>query len=401
MGSRLITGTYKGDMSTRPGMGRSSSPMSNSGELGLGRVTRVVLGEKSCTPEEWDLYQRSQALYGIFYKKFQVGTDGQILETGTERFAYCPSTNLRRIPIKNEIVRLKSDIAPDQAAQNGNLFTQKVYWSEIVPAWNHPHLNMLPDLTKENIEEDSNFVDQGNNVNPLQLCPGDVSLEGRHGESLRFGGTWYEGSPIATKETNGKPYAIIRIGQGADNNGQGDKTIYEDVNADAGSIYFTTDHVIPINQAATKRSAWKDKKLVEAKAYNKPQILLTSDRLWLNGRDDIEMSAKNFIGMTADQVNVDGQSQVSLDATKIYFGNGSQGEKEPVLKGATTTKMMGDLIDQLMDFLYGIVDAGKLGNGDPGAFIGVLQSDAQTLIQTLKTSKSSLPNLHSKKVFTE
>lgn len=385
------------------GLGNSGifSPISNpQQETGLGRVTRVILGPKSCKSKEWDEYQRSQALYGIFYKSIQIGTDGQVTETGAEKFAYCPTSNLRRIPVKDEIVQLKTTIGADLASQDRNLFQQKTYWTDIIPTWNHPNANLFPNLQKKVIA-DSHFEDQGDKVNPLQLCPGDVSLEGRHGESLRFGGTWYEGSPITTKETNGRPYVILRVGQGADNDGQGDKAIYEDVNADAGSIYFTTDHIIPIDQAATKRGAWKDKKLVEAKAYNKPQILLTSDRLWLNGRDDIEMSAKNFIGMTADQVNIDGQSQVSLDATKIYLGNKSQDESEPVLKGETTTKMISDLVDQFMTLLDSMVKAGQTGNGDPGAFIGAMQAVSKTLLETLKSYKDQLPTLHSKKVFTE
>lgn len=400
--SGLVTRGLKTNIQKGLGNSGTSSPMSSSGgETGLGRVTRVVLGAESCTEAEWNLYQKSQALYGIFYRKLITGVDGQIIEEGAEKFAYCSQPTLRRIPVKNEIVRLKSDVAPDQAAQTGNTFRNKVYWIDIIPAWNHPHLNMLPDLRKDKVEEDQYFKDNGNDINPLQLCPGDVTLEGRHGESLRFGGTWYKDSPISVEDTNGKPYAILRVGQGVDNGGQGDKTVYEDVNADLGSLYFTTGHIIPLNQAANKRNAWKDKKVIEAKDYNKPQILLTSDRLWLNGRDDIELSAKNFIGFTADQVNLDGVSQVSLDATKIYLGDKSQGEKEPVLKGTTTTKMISDLTDQYITLLDTIIQAGNSGNGDPGAFIGALQSVAKLLKPVLKTYQSQLPTLHSKKVYTE
>lgn len=401
MGNTITRG-IKANIQRGLGDSGTPSPMpTGNAAAGLGRVTRVVLSKDSCTEEEWDLYQRSQALYGVFYKELQIDKNGQVAETGIEKFAFCPQISLRRIPVKNEIVKLRAEMAPDLSTQNGNLLQQKVYWTEILPAWNHPHLNMVPDLQKEDVEEDDHFIDQGNEVNPLQLCPGDVSIEGRHGESLRFGGTWFAGSPIAVEDLNGKPYAILRVGQGADNDGEGDKAIYEDVNKDLASLYFTTEHIIPLDQACSKRDAWKDKQVTEAKDYNKPQILLTSDRLWLNGRDDIELSAKNFIGMTADQVNIDGQSQVSLDATKIYLGNKSQDEKEPVLKGATTTKMMSDLVDQFMTLLDSMVKAGQEGSGDPGAFIGAMQSVSKVLLETLKSYKDQLPTLHSKKVFTE
>lgn len=402
MASSTITTGIKTNI--RKGLGNSGTPfpMSTLGQgTELGRVTRVVLGQESCTENEWILYQKSQAVYGVFYRKLQTGIDGQVIEEGAEKFAYCFHTDLRRIPVKNEIVRLKSDIGADLAAQNGNLFQQKTYWTEIIPAWNHPNSNMLPDLKKNTEESDKYFTDQGDMVNPLQLCPGDVTLEGRHGESLRFGGTWYPGSPVAVEDSNGKAYAILRVGQGVGNNGQGDKTIYEDVNQDLASLYFTTAHIIPLNQAFLKRNSWKDRKVTEAKDYNKPQILMTADRIWINGRDDIEFSSKNFIGFTSEQINLDGQEQVSLDATKIYLGDKSQNEKEPVLKGRTTTEMMSNLTDQFIILLDTMIEAGNSGNGDPGAFIGALQSVAKLLKPVLKTYQDQLPTLHSKKVYTE
>ena len=402
-GSNLITRGLKANI--RAGLGNSGtfSPVSITelGRFGLGRVTRVVLGPESCTEEEWVLYQKSQALYGVFYRELRTGTDGQLLELGAERFAYCSQPALRRIPIVNEIVTLKTEAAPDLVAQDNNIFQQKVYWETIVPAWNHPHLNMLPDLQKDTVEEDPYFKDQGNEVNPLQLCPGDVTLEGRHGATIRLGGTWYDTSPVATKDTNGKAYAILRAGQGADNSGQGDRTIYEDVNEDGASLYLTTDHIVPLEQACSKRSAWKNSQITEAKDYNKPQILLTSDRVWLNGRDDVELSAKNYIGVTTNQVNIDGQEQVSLDATKIYLGNRSQTEQEPVLKGATTTKMLTELVNQFITLLDTIIKAGTEGKGDPGIFIGTLQAVSKSLLPILKLYKSQLPTLHSKKIFVE
>lgn len=396
MPGSLVTKGLKSNIAES--VGRGPLDTLSKRELGLGRVTRTILGQESCTEEEWDTFQRSQALYGIFYINLVTGVDGQITEDGAERFAYCLDPNIRRLPVPGEIVQLESRLAPDLAAQDGNLLQNKVYWVNIIPTWNHPHLNALPDLKvgDEGIQ-DEYFKDQGNDINPLQLCPGDLTVEGRHGQSLRFGGTWYTTSPISVKGTNGKPYAIIRVGQGVDNDGKGDVAVYEDVNKDKASLYFTSEHIIPLDQACSKRKAWKDKQVTEAKNYNKPQILLTSDRLWLNGRDDIELSAKNAIGLTADQVNIDGQSQVSFDATKVYLGNGSQNEKEPVLKGQATTDMISTLVDQ---YTY-LLDTIKSVDSDPGVFIGGLKTVASALIPILKTYQKQLPTLHSKKVYTE
>lgn len=401
MASTISRG-IKTNIQTSSGISRTSFPMSvANGLTNLGRVTRVVLDKNSCTEDEWNLYQRSQAIGGVFYKELQIGLDGQLTEISSEKFAFNLETNIRRIPVTNEIVRVGLKTAPDLSTQNGNLLQQKIYWLEILPAWNHPHLNTVPDLQKDSKNQiDTTFQDQGNDINPLQSCPGDLIIEGRHGESLRFGGTSYESSPIATEETNGKAYVILRAGQGADNEGWGDKGIYEDINKDKASIYLTTAHTIPLEQAFSKRDSWSQKP-VEAENYNKPQILLTSDRIWLNGREDIQLSGKDSIGLTSEQLSFDGQNQVSIDATKIYLGKESRKEKEPVLKGATTTALLSDLIDQFLSLLNSIVRAGQEGSGDPGIFVSVLQTSAKLLTQTLKTYKDQLPTLHSEKVFTE
>lgn len=400
--SSLITPSIKSNIIKSSELARAFSPMSGTPQsIKIGRVTRVVLGKDSCSEDEWNLYQKSQALYGIFYRELLTGIDGQVIEGEKENFAYCSNPNLRRIPLKNEIVSLEIQIASDLSVQNQNINQNKVYWKDIVPAWNHPHLNLFPGPQNNGVEQDEYFQDNGNNINPLQLCPGDVTLEGRHGESLRFGGTSYKDSPISVQDTNGKPYAIIRVGQGVDNEGEGFRPVYEDINQDLTSLYFTTAHIIPITQAFSKRSSWKDRKVVEAKDYNKPQILLSADRVWLNGRDDVEFSAKNYVGITAEQVNVDGQEQVSLDANKIYLGSNAQSESEPVLKGAMTTKMLSDLIDQFITLLDTINKAGTVGRGDPGAFVGTLQSISKLLIPVLKTYQGQLPKLHSKKTYTE
>lgn len=399
--SSLTTLGLKTNIIKSSELARAFSPMSSSFQPNkVGRVTRVVLGEESCTKDEWELYQKSQALYGVFYRELLTGTDGQVIEGEKENFAYCSNSVLRRIPLKDELVSLEVQIAPDLSVQNQNINQSKVYWKDVVPVWNHPHLNLFPDLQKETVDQDEYFQDNGDKVNPLQLCPGDVTLEGRHGESLRFGGAYYKGSPISVQDSSGKPYAILRVGQGV-NNGEGYSPVYEDINQDLTSLYFTTEHLVPLNQAAFKRNAWKDRKVIEAKDYNRPQILLSADRVWLNGRDDVEFSAKNYVGMTAEQVNIDGKEQVSLDADKIYLGSGAQNESEPVLKGTATVQMLTNLVDQFITFLDTINKAGTIGRGDPGAFIGTLQAISKLLTPVLETYKEQLPTLYSKKTYVE
>lgn len=379
-----------------------TSPGSSGSGGACVRVLKVILKESDMSSEGWKRWGYSQALYGLFYQElFKENAEDvkSILSDENRNFAYCGKQSLRRIPIENEIVML--DSVPDfvKSEERNSIPTLKTIWTEIVAGWNHPSLNQYPDVLRNgeaSVTTGTNFVESFN-VNPLQLCPGDFTIEGRYGNSIRFGGTWYDSSPISTKNTNGKAYLIIRNGQGVTST-RGDQPVYEDINKDACSIYCTDGQKVSLQQASTKHSAYvKGKEPVQASNYTKPQIIASSERIFLNGRDDLQLSAKTSIGATATEINLDGDSQVSLDAKKIYLGSGAQEENEPCLKGTTTTNMMSDILDKVNTFLDTLISAPPA----PEVFVGLTKTGAAICKQQLLTYQSQLKRLHSTKTFVE
>lgn len=387
-------------ISQKPGVTLGSSKQ---GTVSFGRVIKVILQQSDISEQTWKNLGYSQCLYGIFYQKLfeETKTDvASIDEKENRNFAYCYQTSLRRLPIENEIVSLETTITGDKSEEYGSIPMYRTYWKDILPIWNHPNLNQYPDTVRngDNATGTGKYFIESEAVNPLQMCPGDYSVEGRYGNSLRFGGTWYDNSPIATKNVNGNPYIILRNGQGVDNGGEGDKALYEDINLDSGSIYLTTGHKIPLKQANSKYDAWINSKgPVLASNYGKSQILQNSDRVFINGRDDVEIVAKNAVGISSGEVNVDGNTQVSLDAKTIYLGSNAQNKKEPCLKGDATTSMLSNIIDELLEILTTIIDS----SSDPGIFIGSLKSSAAIHKEFLINYQNQLKKLHSTKIYVE
>ena len=91
------------------------------------------------------------------------------------------------------------------------------------------------------------------NIHPLQPYEGDYLLEGRFGNSVRFGATsrsevipeesknnWSNGA----KGKNGDPVIIIRNGQSIALNDEGSTHTSEDINFDPSSIYLTSNQKI-------------------------------------------------------------------------------------------------------------------------------------------------------------
>ena len=191
--------------------------------------------------------------------------------------------NLRYIPLKNELVALY--IGADTT--ESPLF----YYTSVMNVWNHPHHNALPsrgEMNKirsqgENNDYDvsgeggvkrrsedgetgvelGNYVSESLDIKPLNPYEGDFILEGRFGNSIRFGST-NNSKNITTKNPwssgdvkTGDPITIIRNGQEGIRVPINDQEAVsgwvpgnESINGDDSSIYLTSNQVLVDFQAS-------------------------------------------------------------------------------------------------------------------------------------------------------
>lgn len=135
-------------------------------------------------------------------------------------------------------------------------------------------------------------------LSQLQPFAGDVIHEGRFGQSIRFGYTPQNAEsnqqPTWTSTKSESPITIIRNGAG-ESRGY-NKFVVEDINKDASSIWLADQQSINIKLSSTLPVG-----ITPANIYNKPQVILNSDRLVLNSkRDDVILSsAKDIIVTTS------------------------------------------------------------------------------------------------------
>lgn len=368
--------------------GTGQGDFSNS--VNYGRVIDVIMDSSH---PEWERLGGTQAQYGVFFQKpYSNDPEENVPEYN---FAFCGNPNLRRIPVKNEIVSIKMEIRSDVSEDLEKRECVRMYWEDIIPVWNSPHLNAYPDTIAHGegaVDVGKDFKESGD-VKPLQLCAGDVSLEGRHGNSIRLGGTKKEGSPISTSDVNGNPYMILRVGQASSS----EDAVYEDINKDLSSIYLVSDHKVELTQAAKKRKAWKSGKgPKEVKDYQGAQIVANTNRIVLNAREnDIELIAKEEIGATGKLIALDGDEYVAFDAAKIYLGKSAFNEFDPVLLGQKTVDWLSNLCTSLNTLLT------TMGTTTTPAQLPALAATAQVIKTQITGYKSTLPNLKSKKSFVE
>ena len=332
---------------TGPGVtrGASNAGRSSGGSSSLNTFARVVDVITDSFHPKYEVYGGSQSINGILYRNLKTASSEE--DDQQLRFAFCSDVNIKRVPLKSEIVEIVT--LPSERRSTGPGST-KSYWSQVVPMWNHPHHNAYPDTAQyedqESEAEFGDFFEETDKVNPLQLFPGDISIEGRHGQSIRMTGTKYDSNIWIDDSNNGEPLTIIRNGQKEAESG--DESVLEDINEDKSSIYLTSDHTVELEQANEKRESWKDEP-EKADKFKGSQVIINSGRLYFNAYDEHTLiSAKEGIGLNAKTVSLDGEEYVGLDAKKIYLGAAAlKREHEPVLKGKTSTTWLNDLTKQV------------------------------------------------------
>lgn len=233
--------------------------------------------------------------------------------------------NSRHIPVLGEqvyVIVANSDEASASSQSSRN------YYISVVGLQKNVNHNALPKLTNSEGPSTPNFnqafngipiqsstddaVDFGNgfveasNVSQLQPFLGDIIHEGRYGQSIRFGYTPQNSTksdnkisgaveePSWKSDTPESPITIIRNGgQSAGYN----KFVIEDINKDASSVWLTDKQTVNITLSSTLPVG-----ITPTSVYNKPQVILNSDRLILNSkRDDVILSSAKDIIVTTSQ----------------------------------------------------------------------------------------------------
>ena len=229
------------------------------------------------------IFQTTGEYANIGAIKFELLGNGNSKENFPQGpIAYPLDTNVRKVPLINEIVFIMSGPSRNIALE-GNSDAIDFYYTNAISVWGRSHLNMLPSnstiskntdtVSKEDVEKGiqnnrnsqivepkpGNTFEEKANIRNLFPNEGDVIIEGRFGNSIRFGSTAKQSeenknveSPWSTEGREGNPITIIRNGQSqVDLPFSNWFPIYEDIQNDDSSIYMTSGQTIPVTLAST------------------------------------------------------------------------------------------------------------------------------------------------------
>ena len=138
---------------------------------------------------------------------------------------------------------------------------------------------------------------------------------------------------------------------------------------------------------------------IQEDQYIGKQILIDSDRLVFNGRDDIVFSSKNlFVFKTEGEFHVNSRNDIFINGSKIYIGPIENGQDVniPAVRSRELKQILTDLINAL-DMFFKVqypMTSGLMGP-NPSINNGL----NKVILKDLAKIKSRLDDIESKKVF--
>lgn len=227
-------------------------------------------------------------------------------------FYASPAWNINYIPCKGEHVIVVQGLAK---SGNGSSLDTHYYYLGPINIQGNIHLNPLPDIytvsagnsyttsaapkinAPKPYSAGRNFVEKLD-IKNLQPYEGDLILHGRHGQALRFSSgitgdtSHYQESPF-WKGSQGSPITILSNGYTTKSGPN--QFVIEDPDKTKSSIILSSDQqfsTIPMSQRNIGLG------IIPISLFKKPQIIVSSDRLVLNAKDDsVIISGKKTVSI--------------------------------------------------------------------------------------------------------
>lgn len=285
--------------------------------------------------------------------------------------------NIKQIPMVGEFVLIYKTFN-----QESTSIKRREVWYYItsIDVQSSMNENMLPGVSDAVPQETIDQIKPGKNfdrksVSPLQPYEGDLIIEGRWGNSIRFSSTIdltgpqdHYNIPVPWKGANAQGDPIIVLSNGRKNI-PNKQFVSEDIQNDDASLYLTSTQKIPNLLLGNAENRTPLKKYPNESQFAKSQFIGIADRIVLKAKTDI--------------VVLDSPNAIILNTRgEIKLGNDEANES--MVHGDVLLQILQKIINQLQS---------SVQIGDTLAPIGgyinnaSYAKDAQSLLTELLSSK--------------
>ena len=307
-------------------------------EMELGEVITTYLDE---TSEDFPIDKNGEpewSKYGTVQVKLAISS------TSERDFVYAKplDTNIKQYPLPGEFVIVVEHTGELYYTQRLNV--SRIDEDGLTDFHNSPNYNFLPGLTKrtqdiKGIGTKINHFKPDSNIRQVQSYEGDITFNGRFGQSIRFGSniTKIDGEDDTGKD--GSPNIIIKAGQWEIPD-VSYKPVKEDVNKDGSSLWMTTDQTIPLDK--NYHTEAHNKTL--PKKWDGAQIVLNSDRIVFNSKENSIHAFSNV------DISLSSKERINLESPIVNVGEDSRVAPQHALGAETLFAVLMSLCDALIDF---------------------------------------------------
>lgn len=236
----------------------------------LARVDKVILGPVQADGKPDEDFRKNGLWASVGAIRYTLMYTTEVVPNQNATIARPYNPNNTQYPVVGEIVEL---VYGPSSKLNDDSLDKELYYKNPVNLWNNVHHNAFPNFlnlatTNNNLnvsyqdtvngiapapstssQTPSLGIPEKSNIKNLQPIPGDITMQGRWGQSIRFGSTAKDiaiKTPWSSAGNNGDPIMIIRNGQTDAKGSDPWTTLVEDINNDAASIYLCSGQAISI-----------------------------------------------------------------------------------------------------------------------------------------------------------
>lgn len=324
----------------------------------------------------WDYTQTG------FIKFHPIGTQIDVNNLDSAQVAAPLFTNIAKYPVNNEIVAIFP--GPSIKMNEGNPTAVKYYYLTVTSLWNNIQHNAFPDLkfieSKQLSDNPSNqSVSNGVSNNPFDsieelkfgdtfeenekirsLLPseGDVIIEGRFGNSIRFGSSVPKQKPIndwSTEAENGKPVILIRNGQKDEVSNNPWDPIFEDINKDGSSIYMLSGQPLRAFQPAYINLQSLNLNLTSAGSTSQDIVSNLENMTGLGGDFDGNANpsySSNYVAtgqVVSSSLSLEDQDKLQQEIKDLYDANNFEYKEDIWDVNVTGVRAPGKTVTNLFD----------------------------------------------------
>ena len=376
------------------GISRPTNLISTLPSLKVGRVYGVVTTNNTPTLKQ---FSRAGEYGGtVFFLDYNNAKN--IIGNNTDTFldtcdiAKPLFPNINYYPLLGELIYIIE--LPSPASQITSNSTQK-YYTTVINLWGDSQVNAQTANSTSPLGK--TFIESSTIRNLLNF-EGDCIIQGRKGNSIRFGSTVKfasDSNEWSSLGTDGDPIIIISNGH---NYKKDDNFYIEKIDEEASSIYLTSTQNIPFKVNVKDPINFLTSPIVNY--YQNPQVIVSADRIILNSKkDDIMLFASSNIELSTNYtINLNANEHIHLNikeenptltttATikpKIFLGTKFTNEipTEPLMLGRQTAYYLKDLLGAIDTFATKLSPAGSSSQGSPIADIQTAADELYTRIHS-------------------